>query len=44
MDGDYRPKGCSYTLDGDLVLPNGQRTSQDKLDKARNEIDLSDWM
>lgn len=43
-DGEYRPKGCTHTMDGDLVLPNGQITTQEKLDEARNNVDLSDWM
>lgn len=40
MDGDYRPKGTTFNYDGDLVLPNGQTTTQEKLDERRNNLDL----
>jgi hypothetical protein len=35
MDGEYRPKGVTHTLDGDMVL-NGQTVTQRQLDYVRD--------
>ena len=34
-DGEYRPKDIKQTLDGDLYMPNDQRTTQRQIDKIR---------